>query len=133
MPDSLDDLAAAILKAEGWRRSDLNGVVEFSVPQSAGRVQAVRLQGFVHEGESLVRFVSTVGKKAELSETRYGKALEVNFRLPYGHLALDGDYLVLVETRPLKTTTPATSAQVIRYLAKQADYYEKAIFGKDVF
>jgi hypothetical protein len=39
--------------------------------------------------------------------------------------------VVITETRPLKTTTPETSAALVKFIARQADLYEKVLFKRD--
>jgi hypothetical protein len=58
-------------------------------------------------------------------------ALELNARLPHGTFAIADGFLVMTDTRPLGTTTPASSAEAIAYLAAQADRYEGALSGGD--
>jgi hypothetical protein len=80
----------------------------------------------------MVRFTTRIGNVLKLDGGRLRAALEVNFRLPYGCLAADGDQLVLTETRPLRTTTAESSGEAVEFIARQADAYEKFIFGTDV-
>lgn len=133
MAATLRDLVTQLVNKEGWKHVVENSVISLTIPQKDGRTQTVRLQTFEHEGETLVRFTSVVGKKSDLTPERYEKALELNFHLPYGHLAIDGADVVITETRPLKTTTADTSGQAIKYIARQADLYEKLIFQRDVY
>jgi hypothetical protein len=80
----------------------------------------------------MLRFTTQIGPVDRLESTRLRSALELNFRLPHGCLAVDGAHLVMTNTRPLKTTTPETSGAVIEFIARQADQYEKLIFQTDV-
>lgn len=128
----LRELVDAICKAEGWSSRAEGAAFHVTVPQSGGRHQGVTAAEFREEGAPHVRFTSVVGPAAKLDAGRIRSALEINARLPQGCLALDGDNLVLTETRPLGTTTPATSAAAVRYIAKQADTYERLIYGTDL-
>lgn len=132
MANALAELVAAIAAIEKWTHAGRGAAFELTVPQAKGRSQSVRVETFEHEGEPLVRFTTTVGARAELSPSRYEKALELNQHLPYGRLALDGGNLVITDTRPLRTTTPETSGRVIRFIAHQADLYERVIYRQDV-
>lgn len=128
---TLQELVDRIASRESWDRQVLAGAYALTVPQGAGRSQRVTATEFSDGGTAHVRFTSRVGPAAALDAARSRSALELNARLPHGCLAVDGDSLVLTATRPLGTTTPETSAAVVRYLAQQADTYEKHIFGKD--
>ncbi len=128
---TLRELVEAICKKEKWEKGGEEGRAVLTVPQAGGRSQRVAVTEFKDEGAAHARFTSVVGPVSKLDAARLRNALELNFRLPHGSLAIDGDHLVLTETRPLGTTTPATSAAAIKFIAKQADTYEKFIFGTD--
>jgi hypothetical protein len=61
----------------------------------------------------MVRFTTRIGRADRLEPSRLRAALEVNHRMPVGCLAIEGDFLVLTETRPLRTTTPETSGEAV--------------------
>jgi len=129
---TLRELVDAICKKEKWgKEADGKGFL-LTVPQDGGRTQRVHVFEFKDEGAPHVRFTSVVGAADGLDAARLKGALELNYRLPHGSLALDGHSLVMTVTRPLGTTTAATSAAAMRYIAKQADTYEKFIFKTDV-
>jgi hypothetical protein len=128
----LRDLIQAIGKSEEWGHHEDGAAFQLTVPQAGGRTQRVSATEFLEEGDPHVRFMSVVGPSSKLDAGRIRAALEINARLPQGCLAIDGENLVLTETRPLTTTTPATSAAAIRYIARQADTYERLIYRTDV-
>ena len=132
MAESLKALAAAICKKQGWAHIDHARASELTVPLPGGRSQVVELREFSHDGERLVRYTTRIGVRAACAPSRFEKALELNFSLPYGQMALEEDYLVMTETRPLRTTTPETSSSLITFIARQADLYEKLLFKQDV-
>jgi hypothetical protein len=81
----------------------------------------------------MVRFTSKVGESAKIDGDRAKTAMELNFKMPHGCMAIDRGMLVFTDTAPFRTATPEASAQVVRYIAKQADVYEKTIYGEDDF
>ncbi len=128
---TLSELASAIAKSEGWTVKNRTGTVTLLVSLPAGRTQEVELSQFEHEAAPMVRFVTHVGDAAKLEPSRLRAALELNAKFPTGSLAITDDALVMTETRPLKTTTPESSARAVRFLATQADTYERFIYKTD--
>src|SRR6185503_4822970 len=96
-----------------------------------GRKQTVFATSFKDGSDAMVRYTSVIGDAASIDDQRTRTALELNARLPHGSLAIADGSLVVTETRPLRTTTPETSAAAVKYLAKQADTYERLIFSGD--
>ena len=128
----LHELVQAIADGRGWKITKVQAAFDLEVPQDGGkRSQVVSVTEFDDSGASMARFTTKVGKADALDGNRQRSALELNFRLPHGCLAIDGTHLVMTDTRPLKTTTPQTSGDSIEFLARQADLYEKQIFGTD--
>ena len=129
----LNELVQALASGRGWKVAEASSAFDLEIPQDGGkRQQVVRISEFDDAGESMVRFTTRVGKADALDGGRLRSALELNVRLPHGCLGIDGGNLVMTDTRPLKTTTPETSGDAIEFLARQADIYEKQIFGTDV-
>jgi hypothetical protein len=129
---TLGDLINALAGQQGWTTTKEGPRFTLAVPQGAERHQVVAVSEFTDNGEAMVRYTTRIGKATGLEGPRLRAALELNSRLPHGCLAVEGDHLVLTETRPLGTTTPETSGIAIRYIARQADSYEKLIFGTDI-
>jgi hypothetical protein len=128
---TLRELAEAIAKREGWKTKGGKGAISISVPVAAGRQQSVELVEFDHDDAPMVRFISRVGDAAKLDPARCRTALELNAKFPTGSLAISDGALVMTDTRPLKTTTPESSANAVRFLASQADTYERFIYKTD--
>jgi hypothetical protein len=132
MPDRLSALVAAVAKAEGWKQAAAGPVFELVVPLQRNRLQKVAVQIATHEGETFIQFNTVVGDQSDLTPSRYEKALEVNYHLPYGRLAIHEGRLLITDLCPLAIATPESSARLIRFIARQADLYENAIFKQDV-
>lgn len=128
---NLKDLVAEIAAQSRWTYEKSGDAFIFTVPQPKNRKQRVSVSEFDHEKQKLIRIVSTVGPRKGLDPDRISQALSLNLHLPYGCLALTESDLVMTETRPLKTTTPTTTGDAIRYIARQADLYEHMLFGHD--
>jgi hypothetical protein len=128
---TLAELASAIIAREKWTMNVAHDTYKITLRLPSGRTQVVRLTSFDHEGNSMVRFTSEIGPDSKLDPSRRRAALELNARFPTGCLAIDSDALVVTDTRPLATTTPESSAVAIRYIAGQADTYERFIFRTD--
>ncbi len=132
MAKDLKSLVGEICAKEGWKHAAEGEGFRIVVPLPGERAQDVLVRTFPHEGETLVRSTTLIGHQKDLDACRCRKALELNATLPYGQLALESEHLVLTETRPLKTAAAETSSTLIKFIARQADFYEKAIFGKDI-
>ena len=125
------DLAKAIAAREKWKLAEKDGAFVLSVDLPTGRKQNVTLSEFDHEDAPMVRFLSRVGGAAKLDAARLRTALELNGRFPTGCLAIESNALVMTDTRPLATTTAASSSAAVRFLAAQADTYERFIYKTD--
>ena len=128
---TLGDLVAQMCKAEGWTSTQAGSSWEIEIPQPKDRKQAVSAAQFQDGADPMVRYLSRIGSADKIDDQRTRMALELNSKLPHGCLAIENGYLVFTETRPLRTTTPESSAVAVRYLAKQADMYERLIYGED--
>lgn len=130
---TLEELVEGIVNARGWMSGAKGDGIVIGVPQGDGsRKQDVFLSTFESEEGPMVRLTSRIGSAKVLDARRLKSALELNFRIPTGSLAIDGEDLVMTDTRPLKTTTPETSGSAVAFLAELADRYEKQFFGTDV-
>jgi hypothetical protein len=126
----LRERVAQIARDQGWKAREEDGKLGLEVPLARGRTQVVWVAEFTDAGLKGLRFITRIGKIAGLGETRFRAALEVNLRLPHGCLAVDGDSMVLTETRRLDAAS-GDSVEAIGFLARQADAYERLIFGTD--
>lgn len=122
-----EQVYTGVCEGRGWKCSA--GEVEVGV--SGGRRQVVQLDFFEHEGKELVRFHSVIGSTERIRTDRLSFALQVNYGLPHGSLAVRDDLLVIVDTLILADADPAEVEAVVGYLAETADYYERTMFGPD--
>ena len=128
---TLEELVAKMCKAESWSPSPAGGGWGIEIPQPKGRKQKVYAAPFQDGKDAMVRYTSMIGDVNEVDDKRARMALEINAKMPHGCLAIEGGHLVVTATRPLKTTTPESSAVAVKYLAKQADTYERLIYSTD--
>lgn len=97
-----------------------------------GRQQKLVLNEFVEDGVPMVRVRSVIGPVATLAGDRPVMALRMNATLRYGAFAIEKDNLVLIDTHLMGGHGGCEGrVQSIRYLAEQADKFERLIFGKD--
>ena len=127
----LRELVARIARDQGWKTRGAGGPSGLEVPLARGRSQFVEVAEFEDAGRKMVRFTTRIGKVVGLGEGRLRAALEVNLRLPHGCLAVDGADMVLTETCRLDATASRASGEMLEFLARQADAYERFIFGSD--
>ena len=128
---TLKELAEAIAARQKWKLSATEAGYVLAVSLETGRHQNVLLDEFDHEDAPMVRFTSRVGAASKLDPARCRIALELNGKFPTGCLAIDDTSLIMTDTRPLGTTTPESSARAVRFLATQADTYERFIYKTD--
>ena len=129
---TLHELLESICVLRGWKSSGAPGAVSLSIPQAGNRRQLVAVSEFKDENEGMVRFTTNIGQADRLDPAQLRSALKLNLRMPHGCLAVDGTQLVMTVARPLKTSTPETTADALEFLSRQADQYEKLIFKTDV-
>lgn len=96
-----------------------------------GRHQLVQLEFFEEGREELVRLSTTIGSVSDLSREQLVVALETNAQLAHGALAIQGEQLCMIDTLMVEASGPAEIEAAIEYLAREADDYERAIFGTD--
>lgn len=128
---TLDDLVARMCTAQHWTSSQMGPGWAIEIPQPKGRNQTVYASLFMDDATSMVRYVSIIGDADSIDGQRSKTALELNSKMPHGCLAIHSGQLVVTDTRPLNTTTPETSAVAVRYIAKQADTFERLIYSAD--
>ncbi len=128
---NLEDFIAQAAIDGAWEMGDGSSPAAVLIPQSDGRNQRVFVLEFEVENAARIRVTSVIGPAGD-STTRLRSALSLNLNLPEGAIALDGEKLVLTETLLLTTTTPETFAAAIRFVATNADRYERILFKTDV-
>ena len=128
---TLRELVEGMVKDHSWGMKEQAGGFDLLLPQEGGRSQVVNVSEFADDSSGMVRYTSQIGSVEGIGTNRFRAALELNAQLPHGCLAVDNGHMVITETRPLKTTTPQSSGEAVRFIARQADRYEKLIFGTD--
>ena len=123
-------LVHEIVRLENWRREEMAGGAILHLRESGGRSQRVYLSEVQNDGAPFVRLTSIIGESDRITPEAMRGALSLNFRLPYGAFATNGEELVIVETLPLGTE-PSAVAAAVRFLAQQADRYESLMFRTD--
>jgi hypothetical protein len=126
---TIRELVDGVAGRTGWPR-DASGA-GLSVPVGQDRQQTIFFQEFKDGHDAVARLWTRIGSISALNEKRLAASLQVNFRLPYGCLAIDRDTLVLTDTHKLEGWTAPEAAATAEYLARQADLYEKFIYGTD--
>lgn len=127
--ESFERIYAEVCQAQGWIVSGSQVDVKFA----DGRHQIVHLEFFEHAGQPLVRFHSVIGDTKQIRQDRIYFALELNYSLPHGCLAVHGDLFVMVDTLLLEDVDAPRVEAHIRYLAETSDYYERTMFGPDAY
>jgi hypothetical protein len=109
------------------------GAGKVDVKLEGGRGQIVILDYFVHESTEMVRMHTTIGSITRIHGDRLATALDINFGLPHGSLAVKDDMLVLVDTQIMSDADRGEVIGALSYLAETADYYERTMFGPDSY
>ena len=105
---------------------------QVEVKLESGRRQVVQLQFFEYEGREMVRLHTVIGSTERIRPTRLQFALELNYALPHGAMAVKDEQLVMVDTLILADADPGELEASLEYLATTADQYEASMFGPDV-
>ena len=127
--ENFERTLSTLCDEHGW----VLGASEVDVKFADGRHQVVHLDYFEHDGRACVRFHSVIGSTRKIRQDRLQFALEVNFGLAHGCLAVKGDLFVMVDTLMLADADPAEVQGLIAFLADTSDYYERTMFGPDAY
>lgn len=127
-PDPVPAVFDEVCKREGWGRTGSAAVV----PLPGGRRQVVGVDVLVVDGDELLRLHTRVGEAAVLNEARLLAALRMNARLRCGAISILDTDLALVDIAPLRDARADTVRATILHLARQADDFERALFGRDL-
>ncbi|MFP6639762.1 MAG: hypothetical protein VCC04_05925 [Myxococcota bacterium] len=125
--DKFDEICGQLCETRGWTR--VANALE--VPLEQGRKQNVQFEFFMHDGHEMVRVHTTIGSTRRIRPDRLIFALELNFGLPHGCLAVRNDDLVMVDTLILEEVDSLELESAVDYLAKTGDHYEATLFGRD--
>ena len=79
----------------------------------------------------MVKLHTVIGSTARIRPERLIFALELNFRLPHGCLAVNKENLVMVDTLILEEVDSVELESAVDFLAKTGDKYEAALFARD--
>lgn len=105
--------------------------IELSLPNA--RRQAVNLDYFSFRDQELVRLYSTIGSTRRILADKLVFALELNWRMPHGGVAVHDGMLLLVDTLMLEGAVESEIEASVAYLAETADQYEQSMFGPDAY
>lgn len=131
---SLSDVIQAVCKEKGYESMDGDGGTIVRVMTAPNRFQNVTVQLVTIKGSEFVKLVTGIGPVSGMNAERLRSALAVNFHLPYGHIAIDeNDNMVLCDVIAPGNVSKASLGSTLEYIAKNADTYEKMIFGTDVY
>ncbi|MAI81044.1 MAG: hypothetical protein CL917_19040 [Deltaproteobacteria bacterium] len=125
--EKFDQVCAEVCERLNWTRTT-NSI---EVPLGKTRSQTVELDFFVHEAQEMVRLHTSIGSTRRIRPERLSFALELNFNLPHGSLAVKNDTLVLVDTLVLGEVDAIEFESSANFLAKTGDQYELTLFGVD--
>ncbi len=127
--DRFEALSAEVCRARDWKWDGQR----IELPLADGRRQQVHLDYFTHEDREMVRLYSTIGSTRRILADRLVFALELNWSMPHGSMAVHDGMLLLVDTLLLADADPGEIEASASFLAETADCYEKSMFGPDEF
>ncbi len=125
--EAFDRIYIEICRAREW----IGQRDQVEVKLASGRRQVVHLQFFENEGREMVRLHTVIGSTERIRPTRLHFALELNYGLPHGAMAVKNEQLIMVDTLILADADPGELEAALAYLATTADYYEASMFGPD--
>ncbi|MBM3461797.1 MAG: YbjN domain-containing protein [Armatimonadetes bacterium] len=129
----VEDLLAALKEEisfnESYDEENEEWVLDVSI--DGQRRQDITLSPFTEAGRDYIRLITVVGKTSDFSLQKLRSALELNSSLLYGALAIYQGATVLTETIAVKRTDKSEAIDIVRYLTRMADSYEKMLFGLD--
>ena len=125
--DKFEETCEALCEKRGWSLA----AHQIDVPTKGSRKQVVYFNFFNYETREMVKLHTVIGSTARIRPERLIFALELNFGLPHGCLAVRNDTLVMVETLILAEVDPLELESAVSYLARTGDHYEATLFGSD--
>ena len=96
-----------------------------------GRSQRVVVRPARADEGRWIRVFSRIGQFERLSPRSLKRALEVNFEMLGGAIALNGDDLVVMQSLVAGTIGEGELRTAVESVARLADEYERAFFGTD--
>jgi hypothetical protein len=121
------DACRLVCEEQGWELLPTGIVVRWG----DGRHQLVSLEHFEFEREELVRLSTRIGESDHLGRDQLALALETNSGLAHGALSISENHLCMTDTLLVSSADGSHIAAAVEYLARQADEYERAIYGTD--
>jgi hypothetical protein len=110
-----------ICRSNGWLLGQDKGEMVLGIPQQDGSQQSVVINDFVDtSGQAAMRMWSPV---AAADRVPADQALQVNFQLPAGALAVREGQVVVCATRIVNVTNQAELAPLLQTLAHFAKFY----------
>lgn len=125
--ERFEEICEQVCESRGWKRSEH----QIDVPTSEGRNQTVYLGFFEFEERAMLRLHTVIGSTARIRPERLIFALELNFGLPHGCLAVEKENLVMVDTLVLEEVDSIELESSVDFLARTGDQYEAALFAQD--
>ena len=125
--DKFQETCEAVCEKRGWSLA----AHQIDVPTKGSRKQVVYFNFFNYETREMVKLHTVIGSTARIRPERLIFALELNFRLPHGCLAVDKENLVMVDTLILEEVDSVEFESAVDFLAKTGDQYEAALFARD--
>lgn len=130
-PDTatFENMLMQVTQPRGWQTTRTpQGQIAIVVPVEAGRTQTVYVTYGRDSEQSTLAFFWSVC--AEINVIRDPMAiLRANYNLSYGAYVIKDQHLVIQDGLYLGGIDPNTIAKTVWHIAKNADGYEKAIYG----
>lgn len=127
--DRFEQLTTAIAERRAWKSEDHGLCLDLD----EGRRQVVHLEHFEFDGREMVRLYSLIGSTRRIKPEKLVYALEMNFKMPYGSMAVHDGTLVVVDTLMVADADESEIESAIAYIAETADRYEASMFGPDAY
>jgi hypothetical protein len=121
------DLCRKVCESQNWELLPTGIVVRWG----DGRHQLVSMEFFESGREELVRFSTIIGEVESLRREQLITSLQTNATLAHGALSIQGQQLCMTATLMTEEADAAEIEALIDYLARQADEYERIIYGTD--
>ncbi len=120
-------LCQQVCASQGWRLLPTGVEVRWG----DGRHQLVRLELFDHDGQTVVRLLTSIGPVGDLERSRLLQALRANGELAHGALAVRDEELVMTDTLLVAEADAREMEAAVAFLARTADDYERVLFDTD--
>jgi hypothetical protein len=126
--DLINALSRELKFDSRYNSEDEEWVLDLELP--AKRKQELTVRTLEEDGVQFVRFFTGVGRTEQFSQQKIITAMELNSSLLYGAIAIYEGSIVITEAVPLDRELKEI-VQVVGYITRMADAYEKMLFGVD--